>query len=109
VQELQESLMTVARGAVLAGMSLREYRKCTERQLLIEVLTSVEFNQCEAARILGVHRNTLSRAVGGVGLNVNKLRLERCGKKPVAAAKPAVSAAAVRAMGNPNRRIHVWP
>lgn len=100
--------MTLARGAVLAGMTLREYRKCTERQLLIQVLISVEFNQCEAARVLGVHRNTLSRVVSGAGINVNKLRLERRGKKPVSAAKPAALAAVVGA-GNSNRRIHVWP
>lgn len=101
--------MTLARGAVLAGMSLREYRKCTERQLLIEILISVNFNQCEAARILGVHRNTLSRVLGVAGINVNKLRLELCSKKPVAAAKPAASAAVVSAQGNSNRRVHVWP
>lgn len=94
---MQELLMTLARGAALGGMTMREYRRCTERQYLIEVLVSESFNQCRAARALGLHRNTLSRSLGAAGINVNKLRLEMGNRKPVATVKPAAMAAKIGA------------
>ena len=42
------------------GLSLREARNHFERQYILNILERVQWNQTEAARVLGLHRNTLS-------------------------------------------------
>ena len=42
-----------------AGLSLREARNYFEKQYILNILERVRWNQTEAARILGLHRNTL--------------------------------------------------
>ncbi len=43
-----------------AGLSLREARSHFERQYILNILDRVQWNQTEAARVLGLHRNTLA-------------------------------------------------
>ena len=43
-----------------AGLSLREARSHFERQYILNILEKVQWNQTEAARVLGLHRNTLA-------------------------------------------------
>ena len=43
-----------------AGLGLREARQHFERQYILNILERVQWSQIEAARILGLHRNTLS-------------------------------------------------
>jgi two-component system response regulator AtoC len=43
-----------------AGLSLREARGHFERQYILNILEKVQWNQTEAARVLGLHRNTLA-------------------------------------------------
>ena len=43
-----------------AGLSLREARSHFERQYILNILERVQWNQTEAARVLGLHRNTLA-------------------------------------------------
>jgi DNA-binding NtrC family response regulator len=42
-----------------AGLSLREARGRFEKQYILSVMEKVQWNQTEAARLLGLHRNTL--------------------------------------------------
>jgi len=42
-----------------SGLSLREARNHFEKQYILNILEKVQWNQTEAARILGLHRNTL--------------------------------------------------
>jgi DNA-binding NtrC family response regulator len=42
-----------------ASLPLREARDRFERQVILRVLERVRWNQSEAARLLGVHRNSL--------------------------------------------------
>jgi two-component system response regulator AtoC len=42
-----------------AGLSLREARSHFEKQYILNILEKVQWNQTEAARLLGLHRNTL--------------------------------------------------
>ena len=42
-----------------AGLSLREARSRFEKQFILSVMEKVQWNQTEAARLLGLHRNTL--------------------------------------------------
>ena len=43
-----------------AGLSLRDARNHFERQYILNILERVQWNQTEAARVLGLHRNTLA-------------------------------------------------
>ena len=47
------------------GLSLKEARERFERQFILRVLESVDWNQSRAARILGLHRNTLTARLAG--------------------------------------------
>ena len=50
------------------GLSLRAARDRFERQFILRVLERVEWNQSRAARLLGLHRNTLTAKLAGWGL-----------------------------------------
>ena len=43
-----------------AGLTLREARSHFERQYILNILERVQWNQTEASRVLGLHRNTLA-------------------------------------------------
>src|ERR1700739_3443451 len=50
--------------------AVREFK----RQYLREVLVANRGNQCKAAEELGMHRNTLSRAMAELGLSLSEVR-----------------------------------
>ncbi|MFB0526942.1 MAG: sigma-54-dependent transcriptional regulator [bacterium] len=50
------------------GMLLREAREQFEKQFILGVLEKVNWNQTEAAKILGVHRNTLIMKIQNLGI-----------------------------------------
>ena len=50
--------------------AVREFKK----QYLREVLIAHRGNQCKAAEELGMHRNTLSRAMADLGLQLSEVR-----------------------------------
>lgn len=50
--------------------AVREFK----RQYLREVLAANRGNQCRAAEELGMHRNTLSRTMAELGLNLAEVR-----------------------------------
>jgi len=66
--------------------AVREFKK----QYLREVLVAHRGNQCKAAEELGMHRNTLSRAMSELGLNLAEVRTEL--KRPVRSERPIFSA-----------------
>ena len=66
--------------------AVREFKK----QYLREVLVAHRGNQCKAAEELGMHRNTLSRAMSELGLNLAEVRTEL--KRPVRSERPMFSA-----------------
>ncbi len=66
--------------------AVREFKK----QYLREVLVAHRGNQCKAAEELGMHRNTLSRAMSELGLNLAEVRTEL--KRPVRSERPVFSA-----------------
>ena len=47
------------------GLSLKEARERFERQFILRVLEGVDWNQSRAARVLGLHRNTLIAKLAG--------------------------------------------
>src|SRR6516164_3824896 len=62
-----------------------------KRQYLREVLIAHRGNQCKAAEELGMHRNTLSRAMAELGLDLAEVRTEL--KRPVRSERHVFSSA----------------
>ncbi len=61
-----------------------------KRSFLREVLIANQGNQCKAAEELGMHRNTLSRAMAELGLSISEVRAGL--KRPPRAERPVYSA-----------------
>jgi len=66
--------------------AVREFKK----QFLREVLVAHRGNQCKAADELGMHRNTLSRTMAELGLNLAEVRATL--KRPPRSERPVISA-----------------
>jgi DNA-binding NtrC family response regulator len=66
--------------------AVREFKK----QYLREVLVAHRGNQCKAAKELGMHRNTLSRTMAELELNLAEVRT--CLKRPPRSERPVYSA-----------------
>ena len=66
--------------------AVREFKK----QYLREVLVAHRGNQCKAADELGMHRNTLSRTMAELGLELTEVRAGL--KRPVRSERPVFSA-----------------
>jgi len=66
--------------------AVREFKK----QYLREVLLAHRGNQCKAAEELGMHRNTLSRAMTDLGLDLAEVRAGL--KRPPRSERPVYSA-----------------
>jgi len=63
-----------------SGISYAEAVREFKKAFITHVLQASKANQCKAARTLGMHRNTLSRTLAELGLNVRELR--RAGGAP---------------------------
>lgn len=49
-----------------------------KRQYALDVLAQAKGNQCEAARIAGVHRNTFDRIIESTGIRKITIRMMKC-------------------------------
>lgn len=56
------------------GIRYEDAVKQFKRQYLLEVLRANRGNQCKAAEELGMHRNTLSRTMAELSLDVTEVR-----------------------------------
>jgi Fis family transcriptional regulator, factor for inversion stimulation protein len=75
--------MQMYRSNILYSEAVREFKK----RFILTVLQENKGNQCRAARQLGMHRNTLSRTVTELKIDVRQLR--DGGKRPPRSARPA--------------------
>ena len=73
-----------------SGIPYEEAVREFKRQYLREVLVAHRGNQCKAAEELGMHRNTLSRAMAELGLELTEVRTGL--KRPVRSERPVFSA-----------------
>ena len=73
------------------GISYEDAVREFKRQYLREVLVAHRGNQCKAAEELGMHRNTLSRTLSELGLEVAEVRAGL--KRPPRSERPVFSAA----------------
>ena len=82
-----ESLVTQMHSS---GIRYEEAVREFKRQYLREVLIAHRGNQCKAAEELGMHRNTLSRAMAELELDLAEVRAGL--KRPPRSERPVLSA-----------------
>lgn len=70
---------------ILYSEAVREFKK----RFIMNVLQQNKGNQCKAARELGMHRNTLSRTITELKLDVRQFR--DGARRPVRSEKPPVA------------------
>lgn len=84
-RELDSLVTQMHSSGVRYDDAVREFKK----QYLREVLVAHRGNQCKAAEELGMHRNTLSRAMADLGLDLSEVRAEL--KRPPRSERPVFS------------------
>ncbi len=80
--QLEALVLQMYKSGILYSEAVREFKK----RFLLTVLTENQGNQCKAARELGMHRNTLSRTISELKLDVAALR--NGARRPPRAAHP---------------------
>jgi Fis family transcriptional regulator len=81
--QLEALVQQMYKSNILYSEAVREFK----RRFITTVLEENKGNQCRAARELGMHRNTLSRTVSELRIDVRQFR--EGGKRPPKSARPA--------------------
>lgn len=68
--QLEALVMQMYKNGIFYDEAVREFKK----RFIITVLQENSGNQCKAARQLGMHRNTLSRTIAELKVDVRALR-----------------------------------
>ena len=68
--QLEALVMQMYKSNILYSEAVREFKK----RFILTVLQENKGNQCRAARELGMHRNTLSRTLTELKIDVRQLR-----------------------------------
>jgi DNA-binding NtrC family response regulator len=80
--QLEALILQMYRSNILYAEGVREFKK----RFILTVLQENKGNQCRAARELGMHRNTLSRTIAELKIDVRQLR--DGAKRPPRSARP---------------------
>ena len=81
--QLEALILQMYKSNILYSEAVREFKK----RFILTVLQENNGNQCRAARQLGMHRNTLSRTVDELKIDVRQFR--DGGKRPPRSTRPA--------------------
>ena len=79
--QLEALIMQMYKSNILYSEAVREFKK----KFILTVLQENNGNQCRAARELGMHRNTLSRTLDELKIDIRQLREA---KRPPRSARP---------------------
>ena len=82
--QLEALVAQMYRSGILYSEAVREFKK----RFIMAVLQDCHGNQCKAARALGVHRNTLSRTIEELQIDVHAARGP--GRRPPRGARPII-------------------
>ena len=82
--QLEALVMQMYKSGILYSEAVREFKK----RFILTVLQENQGNQCKAARQLGMHRNTLSRTIAELKVDVRQLR--DGARRPPRSARPMV-------------------
>lgn len=81
--QLEALIGQMYKSGILYSEAVREFKK----RFILTVLQENQGNQCRAARELGMHRNTLSRTISELKVDVRAVR--NGARRPPRGAKPA--------------------
>ena len=81
--QLEALILQMYKSNILYSEAVREFKK----RFIATVLEENKGNQCRAARQLGMHRNTLSRTIGELKIDVREFR--EGGRRPPRSTRPA--------------------
>jgi len=81
--QLEALVAQMHESGILYSEAVREFKK----RFILNVLERNNGNQCRAARELGMHRNTLSRTINELNLDLTELRGSV--RRPPRSARPA--------------------
>jgi Fis family transcriptional regulator len=79
--QLEALIAQMYRSGILYSEAVREFKK----RFILTVLQENNGNQCRAARQLRMHRNTLSRTIQELKIDIRQLR---DGRRPPRGARP---------------------
>ena len=97
---MKVDLRTLVIRAYVSGILYREFVRETKKTFVEEVLIACGGNQCKAARALGEHRNTVSRNIAELGIDMKAVYAKVRQMKHVAALR------AKRAQSAPQPQVH---
>lgn len=80
--QLETLIHQMYESGILYSEAVREFKK----RFLLTVLQENQGNQCRAARQLGMHRNTLSRTISELKLDIRSVR--NGARRPPRSARP---------------------
>ncbi len=80
--QLEALILQMYKSNILYSEAVREFKK----RFILTVLEENRGNQCKSARQLGMHRNTLSRTMQELKIDVRLMRAG--GKRPPRSARP---------------------
>ena len=80
--QLEALILQMYKSNILYSEAVREFKK----RFIVTVLEENLGNQCKSARELGMHRNTLSRTMDELKIDVRQLRAGA--KRPPRSARP---------------------
>lgn len=81
--QLEALVQQMYKSNILYEEAVREFKK----RFILAVLIENKGNQCRAARQLGMHRNTLSRTITELKIDIRQFRGEA--RRPPRSARPA--------------------
>ncbi len=82
--QLEALVVQMYKSGILYSEAVREFKK----RFILTVLAENRGNQCKAARELGMHRNTLSRTIHELKLDIRSVREDT--RRPPRSAHPLV-------------------
>lgn len=82
--QLEVMVSQMYEGGILYAEAVREFKKT----FIAHVLEQHRGNQCKAAKQLGMHRNTLSRTLDELGLDVKEIRQQASDRRPPRSVAP---------------------
>ena len=88
-EQLEALVVQMVRSGIRYGEAVREFKKA----FLTKVLVENRGNQCQAAKILGMHRNSLGRTLTHLKMDARALRTQL--RRPPRGERPAPTRRAV--------------
>ena len=82
-EQLESLVLQLVRSGIRYGEAVREFKKA----FLTKVLVENRGNQCQAAKVLGMHRNSLGRTLSNLKMDPRALRTQI--RRPPRGERPA--------------------